>query len=863
MRRILFCFTTLCTMVHGFADPADAQTSFDNFKTKKEKDVQHLQSASSKESTAKPTVNSSKNLFFQTNIGIGFLRFSGVRGNLAVRTPPRLFRTIIDTFRDAPFKGRISYNRTPLFESVLGYQPMSWFNFGLSYQHQGGVDVCTDWLEAFTFSNAIAYTKAKFTSRLNLDAILFKIYFQLPCNFTCRNLLIKPYLAAGVGPGWQSWSSNALNFAYVTNSGTIDGVTVSVFPLSQKICANAVWMVDLGTKLFWTKRSTQFAAVLGCKYNQWGQTRNIGKFSQQPTLKMAFAQPLRVKTVYQFSPYLGVEWLFPNPRNTYPNYQLNGKSPASWEADFVNANTFQLSKAFWTQFNVGIGFLYFDRVQGNFAAQPSILFGAIQNRMRDIPLKGRLDYNRTPLFEYLIGYQFSNWIKLGFSYQYQSNITIKTPILHNFTPQSGSFDRYAQFSSDVSLNALLLKLYFESPITFVFKALSTTPYLAIGVGPGWQSWNRVYVDYIRRVDALGNPSRGDIYNFKSKNSANAVWMLDLGCRIQSAYPCSSFSVLMGCKYNQWGQARNIGKFSQRSRGILGFADPFRIRTVYQFAPYLGVQWSFANPKLINQKYLLKGKSPNTWMPYFVNTRCFQPRKSLWTQFNAAIGFLYFSGVRVNPTSYTPRLGLVNTLLGPIPLKGRLQYNKSPLFEYLLGYKFTSWFKMALSYQYQSGVSVQTQPLTIFINTAISWFQFSSNLSLNALLIKCYFELPFAFVAKNLSTTPYLATGVGPGWQTWSAINANYSVVTNVANWSYKQKISANAVWMLDLGFRTQSAYPNSKLSVLWGCKFNLWGQARNIADISKQGNIKIGFSQPLRIKTVYQWAPYLGVQWNF
>ena len=67
-------------------------------------------------------------------------------------------------------------------------------------------------------------------------------------------------------------------------------------------------------------------------------------------------------------------------------------------------------------------------------------------------------------------------------------------------------------------------------------------------------------------------------------------MIDIGMRIQSAYPNSKFSLIIGTKYNQWGQARSIGKMTQQGAHKIALGHPLIIKTVYQFAPYLGVQW---------------------------------------------------------------------------------------------------------------------------------------------------------------------------------------------------------------------------------------------------------------------------------
>ena len=66
-----------------------------------------------------------------------------------------------------------------------------------------------------------------------------------------------------------------------------------------------------------------------------------------------------------------------------------------------------------------------------------------------------------------------------------------------------------------------------------------------------------------------------------------------------------------------------------------------------------------------------------------------------------------------------------------------------------------------------------------------------------------------------------------------------------------------------LALKYKNATQNPLYAILVGCKFNLWGQARSIGKISQQGEARFGLAQPLTIKSVYQFAPYLGVQWNF
>lgn len=540
-----------------------------------------------------------------------------------------------------------------------------------------------------------------------------------------------------------------------------------------------------------------------------------------------------------------------------------------WIPYFLKGDGFQNSGVFWTQFNVGVGFLYFAGLRGNLMGRPTVNFVHANTTpfapiFRDIPIKGRLSYNRTPLFEYLLGYKLKSGAKIALSYQYQGGITVQTRSLSAYLSAATSSSDMGKFTSALSLNAILFKFYFNlSPYAMVMKNLSFLPYLAAGIGPGWQSWTGVEVDYSRNNTLFS----GRTLPLSQKISANAVWMLDTGFRIQSVFPSPSFSAYLGCKYNQWGQARSIGNIFQQGSRKQGLNHPFRVKTVYQFAPYLGVQWNFPNTNMPTP-YCKKGKVMNPWIPYFIKTSSFQCPQGFFTQFSTGVGFLYFSGLRGNLMG-RPAVNFGFTLFRDVPIKGRLTYNPTPLFEYLFGYKINTRVKCALSYQHQGGVNVRSKALWAYVpaaNSSTNLVQFSSKLSLNAILLKVYFELPYAMAMKGLSFTPYLAVGVGPGWQSWTLTQVYYtwgnaSFVGDILR--LRQKISANAVWMIDKGFRIQSAYPNSSFSVLVGAKYNQWGQARSLGKMSQQGTHKQALDQPVRIKTVYQFAPYVGVQWLF
>ena len=626
-------------------------------------------------------------VYYQFNVGVGFLYFSGVKGNL-MGNPPAFFSNgggvfIPPTASTVPLKGSYTYNRTPLFESVLGYRILPWFKAGISYQHQSGVTFQTAAMDAFAAGNPLR-SKADFISNLSLDGLMAKFCFEGPHPAVIRKIAVTPNLSLGIGIGWQTWSRNKVLYYRIVNRSSL----VNTLLLRQKISANCIWMADFGLRFQSTDINSNASITMGCKYNQWGQARSIGKLTQQGSQKVALLNPFRIKTVYQFAPYLGVQWNFPN---TYVNkhpYTIDGKNPNRFVPMITNVSNFQPKESLWTQFNAGVGFLYFSGVRANFAGLPRQVFNDSTNVSPDVsinaPLQGRLRYNKTPLFEYLIGYRFLPWFKAALSYQHQGNITVQSRAVNNVVNNTVfSNTSWARFTSNLSLDAIEAKFFFELPYPMVIKNVSCSPFLAVGGGIGWQTWSKMQTNYYHMLPQFAGFR---ILRLHQKVSENFVWSGDVGFRWQSAFPNPNFSILTGCRYNQWGQARNMGKLSQQSSHKFGLSDPLKIKTMYQIAPYIGVQWNFANIYANKRPYSIEGKSVNRWKPFFVNSDYLEASKNFWTQFNVAPGFLYFSDVRAN-FALQPNSEFIFMTPASVPYRGRLSYNKTPLFEYLLGYQF--------------------------------------------------------------------------------------------------------------------------------------------------------------------------------
>lgn len=803
-----------------------------------------------------------QNAFFQFNVGVGFLYFAGIKGDLSGQPA-----SIMNPFNYTPLKGRLSYNRTPLYESLVGYKLNSWLRLALSYQYQGGVTVSSQMLRSMNpqLDGATAsQVFSQFQANLSINAIFAKVYFQFPYAFLWKGIGTTPYLALGAGPAWQTWTRIRVNRSFTISSGnTFLGEPQYV---RQKISTNAAWMVDAGFKIQRLAPMTGFSLQLGCKYNQWGQARSMGKITQQESLKVGLIHPVRIKTLYSFAPYMGVQWNFPTTVKSMKNFEIKGRNPARSKIFFAGNKHFLPKRCGFTQFNVGPTFLYFIDVSGNLFGRPDANFGI----WGDVPIKGILKANKVPLIEALWGYQFNHWIKGAISYQHLSGMTLQTKMLNGttLTGSLGSSD-FSQFQTNIAMDSVMAKVYFELARSMIWRSVATMPYLGLGGGPSWQSWTQTQVNRTD-VDSIGY--NADTQPIRQKIMANAAFQIDAGLRMENVNPQNNFSLTMGCKYNQWGQARNIGLLTQQSGMIKGLNFPVRIKVLYSFTPYMGAQWNFPISTTNKTPYTINGRPTNCLKPFWTSVAYLQNRQSPFVQFNVGIGFLYFNKIQGN-LGGSPAAPYV--VYGSVPLKEHMIYNRTPLFEYQVGYRFNQCLKATVSYQHQGGINFQTKILNAAIgnqtvNTvAVSsiYSQLQANLALDSIMGKIFYELPYTLIFKGIGTSPYIGLGVGAGWQTWSRVKVQRMFVSSG---SYvgepqilRQKISANCVWMVDAGLRTQSASSCAPFSVTLGCKYNQWGQARSIGKVTQQNGTREGLWKPFHIKTVYSFAPYMGMQWNF
>jgi hypothetical protein len=276
-----------------------------------------------------------------------------------------------------------------------------------------------------------------------------------------------------------------------------------------------------------------------------------------------------------------------------------------------------------------------------------------------------------------------------------------------------------------------------------------------------------------------------------------------------------------------------------------------------------------------REYKNNSRLENSWRAIFKKNSSFQTIPNYFVNMNVGVGFLYFSGLK-GCNARTSTTSAPQIILKTTKPTGAIVYNRTPLFEGLVGWNITNNMALGLSVMHQSGVSVQfynMDRLVPSVTPPVSVDIFQADISLDAVVSKLYFTLPYSLIWKTIAYTPYLGLAVGPAWQTWSRVQMSNTYGALI--FPFRQKISANCFFGSEAGFKLRSLIPNINLSIIFGCKFNLWGQARSMGKINQQtgkvtgsdsnaGNgYQFALIQPYSIKTVYQWAPFLGFSLAF
>lgn len=268
--------------------------------------------------------------------------------------------------------------------------------------------------------------------------------------------------------------------------------------------------------------------------------------------------------------------------------------PNTWKPHLLKSSLVQKCALFVADLNVGIGFLYFSGSHGSFTPSTTGLdpFNIDRERGRD-SLKHRWNYNRTPLTEGSLIWNLGaiktnlNWLSLGITYLHQGNVFMS----YTHKMSNGSLDTFGinTISAVLKLDAIGAKFYFLSPSSLLIKSISIRPYLACITGPSWQTWQNLTVF----------APEGSSFNGRTVYSANCFFGSEIGIKIKSLLQTLSLTTTLGIKFNLWGRAASMFAPKQSEyRSIDGDAysftliHPFRIKTVYQWSPFIGITVSY-------------------------------------------------------------------------------------------------------------------------------------------------------------------------------------------------------------------------------------------------------------------------------
>lgn len=258
---------------------------------------------------------------------------------------------------------------------------------------------------------------------------------------------------------------------------------------------------------------------------------------------------------------------------------------------------------------------------------------------------------------------------------------------------------------------------------------------------------------------------------------------------------------------------------------------------------------------------------NTWKPKFRNKRNIEQPTPFFVNMNAGLGLLYFAHTQ----------GAMCLDNSQIPRNARIRrgwsYNRGILSEAVLGWNLSTitqkldWLSLGLGVLHQgnTNLSIQTNTETVQGNAG-TVYTFRANVDFNTVVGKFILSFPHSLIIKTIATNAYLGLSVGPCWQGWYHLNLHNS---NGTVTYFENKVSANCFFGADIGFKIRSLCPNSNLSGVCGIKFNYWGQARSMGysydQVLRNGDQPFAYflQNPLRVRSVYQWAPYIGFNMAF
>lgn len=249
-------------------------------------------------------------------------------------------------------------------------------------------------------------------------------------------------------------------------------------------------------------------------------------------------------------------------------------------------------------FHGGANFLYFSKYKGNIAPQPNAFFAnARSGGGSNLPVKGRVHYDVTPLFEMDAIFNVFRWLGFGPYAQTSQGTVIRTDVFNAVTDSTAQLTPntpvFNSFYSTLDLNAVGGKLVFNFPNLVRFRTWCMGIYLGAGGSVAFQTWKNEKGSIETDVSVL---TTDDFYqstiSWNTRYMTNFGYTGDVALSFRSRNPYSMMTALkFGCKFIGWGRTNGLGK-AQSPGHIVGYWKPISFQNIFSVAPYMGFSWSF-------------------------------------------------------------------------------------------------------------------------------------------------------------------------------------------------------------------------------------------------------------------------------
>ena len=264
------------------------------------------------------------------------------------------------------------------------------------------------------------------------------------------------------------------------------------------------------------------------------------------------------------------------PKNSKPKRETSAKrNDRRNRTDFEWFKSYQNYRGrFYTVFAAGPGFVKLRKVKGSLNSIPAPA-GASGLSGANFALKG-VRANNPAACEIGFGYHVTNWFGMAITSPNQSNIKVSSDVVNGGGPT-----QFAQFTGDVDLQGLQLKLLLNAPPIRLCPSMMCNFQLKGGAGLGWQSWGNMKNTQAYTVTGLTDIATL-VMPLKAKTISNLLYEIGGGFMINgtdmSGYP-GRLSAGIEAAMIYWGKARHLGKLDQNGSSPFALAQPISIKSL--------------------------------------------------------------------------------------------------------------------------------------------------------------------------------------------------------------------------------------------------------------------------------------------